>query len=52
MIRLLDIANNGYGLSGRLLRKLPLLAYVSLVRYDKVNLATFLDALDDAVDEH
>lgn len=50
--RLLDIAKKSQGLSGRSLRKLPLLAHAWFVQADSVDLDTFLDALDDAVIKH
>lgn len=52
MVTLLDIAKKAQGLSGRSLRKLPLLAHAWFVRCNEVDLMTFLDALDDAVDKH
>lgn len=50
--RLLDIAKKSQGLSGRSLRKLPLLAHAWFVNSDKVELSTFLDVLEDSVDKH
>lgn len=50
--RLLDISKKCHGLSGRSLRKLPLLAHAWFVQSESVDLQTFLDALDDAVDKH
>lgn len=50
--RLLDIAKKSQGLSGRSLRKLPLLAHAWFINSDSVDLDTFLDALDDAIVKH
>lgn len=52
VVTLLDIAKKAQGLSGRSLRKLPLLAHAWFVRCEQIDLATFLDAIDDAVDKH
>lgn len=52
VIRLLDISKKCQGLSGRSLRKLPLIAHAWFVQSDCVDLHTFLDALDDAIDKH
>lgn len=52
VVMLLDIAKKAQGLSGRSLRKLPLLAHAWFIQRDTVDLATFLDALEDAVDKH
>lgn len=52
VVTLLDIAKKAHGLSGRSLRKLPLLAHAWFVRCNEIDLATFLEALDDAVDKH
>lgn len=49
---LLEIAKKAQGLSGRSLRKLPLLTHAWFVRHNQTDLRTFLDALDDAVDKH
>lgn len=51
-MHLLDIAKKCQGLSGRSLRKLPLLAHAWFVHHDLVDLHSFLDAMDDAVDKH
>ncbi|XP_055309924.1 pachytene checkpoint protein 2 homolog isoform X1 [Sitodiplosis mosellana] len=51
-IHLLDISKKCEGLSGRSLRKLPLLAHAWFVHKNSVDLHTFLNALDDAVDKH
>ncbi|XP_031623510.1 pachytene checkpoint protein 2 homolog isoform X2 [Contarinia nasturtii] len=50
--RLLDIAKKSQGLSGRSLRKLPLLAHAWFIHSEKVDLLTFLVALDGAVEKH
>lgn len=50
--QLLEIAKKSQGLSGRSLRKLPLLAHAWFVHNESVDLPTFLDALDEAVDKH
>lgn len=52
VVTLLDIAKKAQGLSGRSLRKLPLLAHAWFIRCDEIDLVTFLEALDDAVDKH
>lgn len=52
VVTLLDIAKKAHGLSGRSLRKLPLLAHAWFIRSDDMDLVTFLEALDDAVDKH
>lgn len=52
VVTLLDIAKKAHGLSGRSLRKLPLLAHAWFVKCHQIDLATFLEALDDAVDKH
>lgn len=49
---LLDISKKCHGLSGRSLRKLPLLAHAWFVRNDSVSFEKFLMALDGAVDKH
>lgn len=49
---LLTIANKCHGLSGRSLRKLPLLAHAWFVRYDPISVRQFLVALERAVDKH
>lgn len=51
-LSLLEIAKKSQGLSGRSLRKLPLLAHAWFVYSEQVDLQTFLDALDEAVDKH
>lgn len=51
-VMLLDIAKKAHGLSGRSLRKLPLLTHAWFIQSDTVDLETFLNALDDAVDKH
>lgn len=51
-IALLEISKKGQGLSGRSLRKLPVLAHAWFVCCDKVELDKFIDALDQAVDKH
>lgn len=52
VLALLDISKKGQGLSGRSLRKLPILAHAWFVCSDEVGLDQFLDALDQAVDKH
>lgn len=52
IVSLLDIAKKAQGLSGRSLRKLPLLAHAWFIQRDSIDLESFLDALDDAVDKH
>lgn len=52
VIRLLDISKKSHGLSGRSLRKIPLLAHAWFIQSDSVDLQTFIDALEDAVDKH
>lgn len=52
VVMLLDIAKKAQGLSGRSLRKLPLLAHAWFIQRNSVDLATFLDDLEDAVDKH
>lgn len=52
VMRLLDLAKKCQGLSGRSLRKLPLLAHAWFVQNDSVALIEFLKALDNAVDKH
>lgn len=49
---LLHIANKCHGLSGRSLRKLPLLAHAWFVRYDPISVRQFLVSLGRAVDKH
>lgn len=51
VVSLLDISKKAQGLSGRALRKLPLLAHAWFIHSSSVDLTTFLDALDDAVDK-
>lgn len=50
--RLLDIAKKSQGLSGRSLRKLPLLAHAWFIQNDSVALKEFFGALDNAIDKH
>lgn len=49
---LLDISKKCHGLSGRSLRKLPLLAHAWFIRTDSVGFEKFLIALDGAIDKH
>lgn len=51
VVSLLDISKKAEGLSGRSLRKLPLLAHAWFIQSSSVDLPTFLAALDDAVDK-
>lgn len=50
--KLLEITNKSKGLSGRSLRKLPLLAHAWYIHRDSVDLQTYLYALDDAIVKH
>lgn len=50
--KLLEITNKSKGLSGRSLRKLPLLAHAWYIHRDSVDLQTYLYALDDAIIKH
>lgn len=47
--RLMDIARLSNGLSGRTLRKLPLLAHAWFIQKDQITLDEYLTALDGAV---
>lgn len=52
-VALLDLAKKAHGtITGRSLRKLPLLAHAWFIRRNQTDLPTFLEALDDAVDKH
>lgn len=50
--RLLALVPKCQGLSGRSLRKLPLLAHAWFIRHDPSNIQLFLKALQQAIDKH